>query len=136
MYNGDVVKSDVAVPESLKLQLREQVLKLENIPEKYKDWHPGSNGQVLDIVHPSLFPLVYGQSRVVEDELIELKDCIESSGKGKVVPSPKDEELSGPQVRQYSFRNFRPGESPNPYSRNFQWLPCEVDISNEDGSAK
>ncbi|CZR51823.1 uncharacterized protein PAC_01700 [Phialocephala subalpina] len=136
VYNGDVVKSDVAVPESLKLQLREQVLKLENIPEKYKDWHPGSNGQVLDIVHPSLFPLVYGQSRVVEDELIELKDCIESSGKGKVVPSPKDEELSGPQVRQYIFRNFRPGESPNPYSRNFQWLPCEVDISNEDGSAK
>ncbi|KAF8864890.1 hypothetical protein BDZ45DRAFT_613502 [Acephala macrosclerotiorum] len=125
VYNGDVVKSDDAVPESIKLRLREQVRKLENVPEKYKDWHPGSNGQVLDLVHPSLFPLIYGQSRVVENELIDLKGCIESSGKGNTIPLPKEEIPRF--VQRYSLQ---------PYSKKFQWLPCEVDISNEDGSAK
>ncbi|KAF9049333.1 hypothetical protein BDZ89DRAFT_1057685, partial [Hymenopellis radicata] len=27
-----------------------------------KDWHPGSDGQVLDLVHPSLYPVRYGHS--------------------------------------------------------------------------
>ncbi|CAM5244547.1 hypothetical protein STANM309S_05188 [Streptomyces tanashiensis] len=31
---------------------------LEQVPEAEKDWHPGSDGQVLDLVHPSLFCLV------------------------------------------------------------------------------
>jgi hypothetical protein len=35
---------------------------LENVPEKEKDWHPGSNGQVLDLVHPSLYPIVYNRT--------------------------------------------------------------------------
>jgi hypothetical protein len=32
---------------------------LENVPESEKDWHPGSDGQVLDLVHPSLYCVVY-----------------------------------------------------------------------------
>ena len=32
------------------------------MPEDQKDWHPGSNKQVLDLVHPSLYPLVYGKT--------------------------------------------------------------------------
>lgn len=35
---------------------------LENIPEEKKDWHPGSGKQVLDLVHPSLYPVVYGRT--------------------------------------------------------------------------
>jgi hypothetical protein len=27
--------------------------------DELKDWHPGSNGQVLDLVHPSLYPIIY-----------------------------------------------------------------------------
>jgi len=29
------------------------------------DWRYGSDGQVLDLIHPSLFPLIYGHSRVL-----------------------------------------------------------------------
>jgi threonine/homoserine/homoserine lactone efflux protein len=46
------------VPESLRAELLREVEKLENVPEK--DWHPGSNGLVLDLVHPSLFCFVAG----------------------------------------------------------------------------
>lgn len=124
VYNGDVVKSDLAISESIKHELREAARELEDVPDACKDWHPGSNGQVLDLVHPSLFPLVFGKTRVIQDELIHLKDCLESCCKGVVVPPPNDDELGTPRGGVY------------PYSKNFQWLPCEVDISNEDGSAK
>jgi hypothetical protein len=35
---------------------------LENVPAVEKDWHPGSNGQILDLVHPSLYCIVYGRT--------------------------------------------------------------------------
>lgn len=42
----------------------EEVSKLENVPDSQKDWHPGSDKQVLDLVHPSLYCLVYGVSQI------------------------------------------------------------------------
>ncbi|KAH9914457.1 uncharacterized protein B0H18DRAFT_1125496 [Fomitopsis serialis] len=35
---------------------------LESVPDSKKDWHPGSDGKVLDLVHPSLYPVVYGRT--------------------------------------------------------------------------
>ncbi|KAE8453577.1 hypothetical protein EG329_010438 [Mollisiaceae sp. DMI_Dod_QoI] len=134
IYNGDVVKSDVAIPESIKVQLQAEVQKLEIVPERYKDWHPGSEKQVLDLVHPSLFPLIYGQSRVVENELIKLEDCIESCGKGKVITGAIEEVLETDLQRR--ARSGWRGWPDSPYSKKFQWLPCEVDISDEHGPAR
>jgi hypothetical protein len=133
VYNGDVVKSDTAVSEATKKSLQSAVKVLEDIPEIYKDYHPGSDGQVLDLVHPSLFPLIYGRSRVLEDTLIGLDDCLQSTGRGIVVPirAEKEQEQSNNQRRGYYRSNADP-----PYSMNFQWLPCEVDIAGEDGSVK
>lgn len=53
-----VWQSDTLVDEELRSRLREAVRVLEQVPEAEQDWHPGSNGQVLDLVHPSLFCLV------------------------------------------------------------------------------
>ncbi|KAH7336297.1 hypothetical protein BKA65DRAFT_458937 [Rhexocercosporidium sp. MPI-PUGE-AT-0058] len=133
VYNGDVIKSDTAIPDSIKEALQEQARKLEAIPEVYKDYHPGSNGKVLDLVHPSLFPLIYGTSRVLKDRLIGLEDCIKSCGKGDVVPVRDEEETKLDQKAKdpYSLEWNQP---PPPYGKNFQWLPCEVDITS--GNAK
>lgn len=38
------------------------VAPLENVPDSEKDWHPGSDGLVLDLVHPSLYTIVYGRT--------------------------------------------------------------------------
>jgi len=35
---------------------------LEAVPDSEKDWHPGSNGLVLNLVHPSLYPIVYDRT--------------------------------------------------------------------------
>lgn len=53
-----VWQSDTLVDDKLGSRLREAVRVLEQVPESGRDWHPGSDGQVLDLVHPSLFCLV------------------------------------------------------------------------------
>ncbi|SEG49442.1 Protein of unknown function [Actinacidiphila yanglinensis] len=53
-----VWQSDTLVDDELRSRLRTAVRVLEEVPEPDRDWHPGSGGQVLDLVHPSLFCLV------------------------------------------------------------------------------
>lgn len=129
IYNGHVVKSDNSIPKDLKLALRAAVEPLENVPEIYKDYHPGSDNQVLDLVHPSLFPLIYGRSRIIQDREIGLDDAVSSIGKGSTIPIPDDKETE--DQRQYMSYQYNAQPA---YSKRFQWLPCNVKL--EDGQAK
>ncbi|KAF8148660.1 hypothetical protein B0H34DRAFT_736458 [Crassisporium funariophilum] len=131
VYNGDVVKSDNAVSPELKEALQTAVAIFEeSIPYKSKDWHPGSDKKVWDLVHPSLFPLVYGRTRVLTNgETTTLEDCIDRCGQGEVTKVPSDTELSevGATTEWGAGSILK-----KPYSAKFQWLPCEVDISREE----
>ncbi|KAF5383139.1 hypothetical protein D9615_005036 [Tricholomella constricta] len=133
VFNGDVVKSDHAVPAALKEALRAAVAPLEQVPAREKDWHPGSYEQVLDLVHPSLFPLIYGKSRILPDSLVGLDDCVKRSGEGVIIPVPPLEEASIESSYHYRHEG---DDSTAPFSRRFQWLPCEVDLSEGEGTAK
>ncbi|MGX1808460.1 DUF4246 domain-containing protein [Nocardia sp. NPDC055321] len=53
-----VWQSERLIDAELTARLRAAVRVLEDVPDAELDWHPGSNGQVLDLVHPSLFCLV------------------------------------------------------------------------------
>lgn len=93
-----VWQSDTLIDDNLRSRLREAVRVLEDVPEAEKDWHPGSGGQVLDLVHPSLFCLV--------------------------------REASG--APEHTWRNPATGRLPKyEFSEKFQWLPTEVDVSND-----
>lgn len=122
-----VVYSDRALSSEEAQALCAAVAPLENVPEKSKDWHPGSNGQVLDLVHPSLYPLVYGLSRVLPQGRIGLDDCAVSIGKGEIVPKPKDEE-----VWNMEWYNGEAVSDPDVYSGGFQWLPCDVSFTHDE----
>ncbi|KAF5323842.1 hypothetical protein D9611_008231 [Ephemerocybe angulata] len=128
VYPGDVWKSDFAVPDATRLSLIEHVRPLEQIPDNKKDWHPGSDRKVLDLVHPSLFPLIYGTSKIlpVGVAATTLDDCTGRCGEGEVttVPPLPPPPPPGPHWRPQTPEHF-------PYSNRFQWLPCEVDISGE-----
>ncbi|MEW1638098.1 DUF4246 domain-containing protein [Streptomyces sp. NPDC093801] len=96
-----VWQSDTLVDEQLRTRLREAVRVLEEVPEAERDWHPGSGGQVLDLVHPSLFCLVR-----------------EASG--------------GPErAWQNPANHFAKYE----FSERFQWLPTDVDVSDDGAVA-
>lgn len=123
-----VLKSDMAVPSDLKEALRKAVAPLENVPESQKDWHPGSDGTVLDLVHPSLFPLVYGRSRILPDSTMTLDDCLASIGKGVVVPFPV-EQVDEPVQSRHDTGIFG-----SLWSQRFQWLPCNVSFPDGENA--
>lgn len=58
-------QSDTLIDDNLRGKLIEGVSVLEIVPDSKKDWHPGSNNQVLDLVHPSLFCFVAGRTRIL-----------------------------------------------------------------------
>ncbi|OMJ14951.1 hypothetical protein AYI69_g7474 [Smittium culicis] len=104
---------------------------LENIPEKELDWHPGSKKQVLDLVHPSLFPVVFEETRVIADniepgEVLNWKSVMGTGSIDNVKFKPKIE-LSG-EFRYYN--GFSLDESY--YSFKYQWLPTEIEINSNE----
>ncbi|KAH8087203.1 hypothetical protein BXZ70DRAFT_1073353 [Cristinia sonorae] len=86
------------------------VARLEDVPEAQKDWHPGSNGQVLDLVHPSLYCLVYGRSLVRDAQ-------------GNVSVATVDLQ----QLRSVGDASFA--------SERYAWLPSDFAV-DEDGRVR
>ncbi|KAJ5203771.1 uncharacterized protein N7498_004650 [Penicillium cinerascens] len=124
VFDNGVVKSDNAIPKDLKQQLKEAVAPFEEVPDDQKDYHPGSDNKVLDLVHQSLFPVVYGRTHILRDKLIGLDDCLNSVGQGEVLQvRPK---------REASPRSWRGYPSHEAISRRFQWLPCDVRFSESE----
>jgi hypothetical protein len=96
-----VLKFDIAIASDLKEELKRAVSILEDVPEHQKDWYPGSDDKVLDLVHPSLFPLIYTRSRILPHSTIGLDHCIDSIGKGEIISDP----LSHLDPEKDKFRN-------------------------------
>ncbi|KAH8831756.1 hypothetical protein DL96DRAFT_1588904 [Flagelloscypha sp. PMI_526] len=96
------------VPDNLTSALHAEAKKLEDVPNSEKDWHPNSDQQVLDLVHPSLYPLVYRRSHSLQYGLdggvLVDDDPITFSGSGRW------------------------------FSRKYEWLPSIFSIS-KDGDA-
>ena len=87
---------------------------LESVPDKEKDWHPGSNCQVLDLVHPSLYCFRIGSIRILR--------------------SVEDTSSVSDPVREYSAWDYfddRPSLKGDMFrSEDFQWLPTDFEISD------
>jgi hypothetical protein len=81
-----VWQSDRLLPPSLLSALRQQVVALLEQPvrQEERNWHPGSSQQVWDLVHPSLFCLVAGRSRLVE-QTVPLSRALQLQGLGKAM---------------------------------------------------
>ena len=78
------VKSDTIISEQLRNELQRAVQPLLKVDERNKDWHPGSENKVLNLIHPSLYPLNYGRTRVMSTGQVGLRSCLESCGQGQL----------------------------------------------------
>jgi Protein of unknown function (DUF4246) len=126
-----VVKSDVLVGDELRESLRKAFRRLHADQAVSPDWHPGSDNMVQDLVHPSMYPLVYGRTRVLEDEIVGVADAIEKwAGKGDIIKK----EATEPANRPADFANFS-NVPPTYWSSSYQWLPANVAFQ-EDRSVK
>ena len=125
-----MIKSDTAISPELKKALRDAAAPLEDVPDKFKDWHPGSDGKVLDLVHPSLFPLLYGRSRILTSGAVDIQDCSKFIGQGEVISTPDDSEIH--VDRSNGTYGYWGHTNPKFWSKAFQWLPCDVVFSEND----
>ena len=65
-----VWQSDSLLPSELIADIRQAVQQCwGGESTERRDWHPGSGGQVWDMVHPSLYCLVAGRTRVVAEDI-------------------------------------------------------------------
>ncbi|KAG9661503.1 hypothetical protein KCU64_g2514, partial [Aureobasidium melanogenum] len=130
-----IVKSD-AVAEMIQTELRDAAELVE------ADEKATRQQAVLNLVDPSLFPLVYGRTRVLMDSgRVSLDNTINSFGRGEIVlefppgyfrrqrhvllPYPAwSEEVTSRET------NYDDGK----WSARYQWLPCEVEFINNSGT--
>jgi len=128
---GTVVKSDVDADDVFWRSVREKVRTLEEVPDHSKDWHPGTDGLVLDLLHPSLFPLCYGISRVLPYGTVPLTKCWEYTGLGEVCSVP-----SGVRTNASFLKTAAWGEKIDLHPWGIhQWLPSEIRLC-ESGKAR
>lgn len=127
-FDCGIVKSDSAIPKDLQRALKQAIIPLENVPEDQKDYHPDSDGKVINLVHPSLFPVVFGRTHVLPDRLIDLNDCLGSMGLGVPLLVTPDRQIKRIPSLEERFSKYRYIVSPH-----YQWLPCDVEISGDYG---
>ncbi|PIL36595.1 hypothetical protein GSI_00284 [Ganoderma sinense ZZ0214-1] len=113
-----VFQSLSLISPQLRDQLRNAVSLLENAPPEELDWHPGSNGQVLDLVHPSLYCYRIGHSLsrglpVGSDTPFQILSAVEYAS-------------------QYQLLDYRVLSM---CSEQHQWLPTDFDVS-PDGAVR
>ncbi|KAL9652002.1 hypothetical protein ABK040_000343 [Willaertia magna] len=92
------------IPKDLTERLKKCLTKFENVPEEQKDYHPSTDNQVLDLIHPSLYCYVKGVSEIV--------------GKGVEKVEEKKEEKNN---YRYYYRTPRE----KTFKVETQWLPTE-----------
>ncbi|RAL02988.1 DUF4246 domain-containing protein [Aspergillus ibericus CBS 121593] len=120
-----------AVPPVLRQQKAQQGL----------DW---KSKQVLSIVDPWLFPLVYGKTLVLDRGRVDLHDVLGAYKHATVAPKPVDKRVSFMKLQRWVDKGQIParGTTPNDHleteyyrwSWNYQCLPCEVEFVKDTGT--
>eukprot|EP00916_Digyalum_oweni_P013015 GHVL01021391.1.p1 GENE.GHVL01021391.1~~GHVL01021391.1.p1 ORF type:complete len:420 (+),score=102.86 GHVL01021391.1:92-1351(+) len=109
-------ESDTLINKDMKNKLCDYVTNWENNLVK-KDFHPNTNNQILDLIHPSLCPVVYGLTRIVDDKndvkkYNSVKEQFDDSF------NLKTKILENSTEKMWGFC----------WSKSFQWLPCDVEV--------
>ncbi|KAL9652012.1 hypothetical protein ABK040_000353 [Willaertia magna] len=93
------------ISKDLTERLKKCLIEFENVPEEQKDYHPGTDNQVLDLIHPSLYCYVKGVSEIV--------------GKGVEKVEEKKEE------KEDDYRYYYRTPREKTFKVETQWLPTE-----------
>ncbi|EPQ56986.1 hypothetical protein GLOTRDRAFT_120376 [Gloeophyllum trabeum ATCC 11539] len=111
----NVYQSYGLIPSELRAALLDGSRVLESVPDAEKDWHPGSNNQVLDLIHPSLHCFRIGKTLVRNPETGKL--YVPSFDEYMLMREDLDLGMYRIQGQRYSL------------SEQHQWLPTDFIIS-------
>jgi hypothetical protein len=83
---------------------------------------------VQDLVHPAMYPLVYGRTRVFPEECVGREDAIKLwAGKGTILEKD-DPETATERERESNGYGFIPRDG---WSETYQWLPANIEIRRD-----
>lgn len=124
LRNGDITKSDSAIPNALVNRLREACKELETGPFHRVEVIPGTGGRQRALIPVGLFPLVYGRSRILTDRIIGVRDALDAMGKGETIPRPNETGITREDMvwKVASRADLKV----KPYSTDFQTLPTDL----------
>eukprot|EP01117_Protostelium_nocturnum_P013598 TRINITY_DN5091_c0_g3_i1.p1 TRINITY_DN5091_c0_g3~~TRINITY_DN5091_c0_g3_i1.p1 ORF type:complete len:578 (+),score=165.24 TRINITY_DN5091_c0_g3_i1:156-1736(+) len=117
-----ILMRDNLIPKELKDSIACELDKIAN--SNVKDIHPGSDGLVQDLIHPSLYPYIPGLSYVKNGNEKKEWDFFREPTRNANV--------------NYNFESEDPWNSAGLQAmadKDHQWIPAEFDIS-KDGKAK
>ncbi|KAL8284851.1 hypothetical protein RB600_009335 [Gaeumannomyces tritici] len=122
---ASVAKSDMLVTPELHAELQASFAKLKADQASAPDWHPKTDEKVQNLVHPSMYPLVYGRTRVLRQEVVGVADAIDLwAGKGDILPKGAVAAAANP------YFSSMPDDF---WSDTFQWLPSNVAFHDDGG---
>ncbi|KAJ2504148.1 hypothetical protein IWW47_002661 [Coemansia sp. RSA 2052] len=75
--------SDTLIDAETTNELKEYAILLKSIPECLKDWHPSVRSRVLNLVDPSLYPLIYSRSKLCRQPCTSLQASLNPSVPGE-----------------------------------------------------
>ncbi|KAF3254651.1 hypothetical protein TWF217_006866 [Orbilia oligospora] len=141
-----VWRADGLVEEEVRKQLVDAVATLENVPEKEKDWHPGSGGLVLDLVHPSMWPIIYGKT-ISNTDGKPIRCPKEATVPGEIENSDSDDEDDyynddddddddDDEKKRQKEEKLLKAQKLNGWSTKFCWLPSLFQVSPDGKSTK
>ncbi|KAK6525267.1 hypothetical protein TWF694_005413 [Orbilia ellipsospora] len=130
-----VWRSDSLVSESLRKDLIAAVATLEDVPEDQKNWHLGSDGRVLNLVHPSYWPVIYGRTLSIDKKEVEIHQP-EVRERDNYEDDHEDD-----RNYEYTYEDDYDPDDLKSHIRsvgydvdsswNFCWLPSEFNISSK-----
>ncbi|KAL7917333.1 hypothetical protein ACQKWADRAFT_307037 [Trichoderma austrokoningii] len=130
-----IIKSDNLISNCLRDELVKAFETLRADQAADVDWHPRSNDMVQNLVHPSMYPFVYGRSKFLDEEQVGVKNAVEFIGEGRIVPEIEVMPDYGERFLSSNFMNTQ-NIVPKEYrSSLYQWLPANVTFRN-DGTAE
>ncbi|KAH8918134.1 hypothetical protein BT69DRAFT_1338461 [Atractiella rhizophila] len=123
----NIYQSDTLIQFPLRSSFLSALKVLEDIPDTEKDWHPRSNHQVLDIVHPSLYPIVYGKT-------LHWPSSVPLSERNGGTLRPVEPPVLKPPAEDQT--TYGEGDPTYSLSQNFAWLPTPFEISTDGQSCR
>lgn len=126
LHNGDICKSDIAVPMPLLDRLRSACNELESAPLHHAEIVPRTKSRERGLIPMGFYPLVYGRSRILQDRIIGIDDALSTIGDGEVIPRPQETGITREDMvwRVASRADLRV----KPYSTDFQMLPSDLKL--------
>jgi hypothetical protein len=140
--NFSIAKSDILMSAELRSALREAFATLNAEQASHPDWHPNTNETVQDLVHPSMYPLVYGRSLFHPEEVVGVEDAVDKyAGMGSIIPQKPEWDEDPADRSRYALRDQWTNElsiggsgiHPSYWSTMYQWLPANVKFKPEGG---